>query len=1441
MTSTLEYLLGDLSDQKRIELALDLFLKVSTEESFEATQSFIDILAELYHTDCDLSSVTDQIFLYCIDRLNDETSTLKDVISLYSQIPDLSTRITGFVKEITVVYLQNSSLSLLPSFKPFLSFLNIHQEQKPEISKELVIRYLTFAYDVLLQNSDDRSKTRYFAEMDELFLVLQGDTEFDIASCASKCIGLRINQYTESVSLTELIWNCIFGLVESPFDTHHGLGFILWLRWTTNCDVLNNEYFQDLIKHEKYWVLLQVGLVGKSYDQRKYSIHIISRTVQNIKDSFETEIMKWDTANKNSYLEEWKRYATLVDIVAIDTSINQTEAAVDDLLKLLNPKSLIHISWGTCLVSTGLNASQDSVRKYIAQVVMSLTHDNLVIFRDSSKFLVETYFPYVMQAYHFITMPIKSNEYTCRHFEKLTSFIEGILKVLVDQDVDKMASSIFDLLLKQRYSFDPARISVANGVKRGVEGRRALTSATLDKLSQLFYVATETKLREETMIIIFFKIMVSGRLDTGLLPWIESFAPFAIQHAETFKLVFDEMKAIIESQLDEFDSIDLIIKAEIGSGSIKNSTLVVYSEFHYSIKKQIPIFLQNLDSTKSNTFLLLSDAILSDLTYSQKLYNDDILKELIKQSTKSAFESSIINENLVTFGINLLSLMNLADTSLKNSLYALFTPSIVNTLWNHIQSQIFEINDDIQNIIAVELKLLVLVATRSLSAITFTFEDFFNFFQVSFMKPYKSMTRTGHLIRDEQIGESFSLLSIFLKASYPKDFDIESYLGLVYKHFVAASGYSRKRICECFHKVIYLADLTENIETLADTLSGMWDALISDRLIASERSLHFGYIELILNRKILDLTSKSEAFAKVIENILNSIIIQAFARRSILPFIAKHLFDYQTVSIESKSSLFFKCEWIARIIVVLFTFLQIDDHSFKLETIMGKIYHEYTGVNIYLNTHGLGEEASRAYAIGMVARLDVNIPSHCFFSKYLFNFIVSSEIYHIFVPKKRTDGNEERVRIQCYEILSLLTPFIKLEEVDSVFVILEPAIMNEPSPLVRSFIEWILTYLIFMYPSKRSFIMDNLSEPNDSPRFIGSIQRIGVLLAKELVGKEKEDYLCEIIKSIIPFCTSNRVGVRHTSLGMACGLATDLEELNFDENLELKALGEVLRHVYKYAFRGDADKQFRSGSNLLWSISQDFTLVGVCGGVLNRISDREVFFIDEETFTECFSYETSLSFKVPIGVKDISVWKKKYNPIQKRNISGSAENLNIDESSPLQTKSGAWNSVMELQSERGSQINRGKLVVIASLVDKPPNLGGICRLCDVLGAELLTLNDITVTKHPSFRSVAVTADCWMPMEEVKIKNIIPFMIQKKKEGYTLIGLEQTDKSVELNSDLKFPEKSVILLGTESEGIPGPLLAELDFCVEIKQVGVIRSMNIQTATAVIVHAYSSQHC
>lgn len=79
------------------------------------------------------------------------------------------------------------------------------------------------------------------------------------------------------------------------------------------------------------------------------------------------------------------------------------------------------------------------------------------------------------------------------------------------------------------------------------------------------------------------------------------------------------------------------------------------------------------------------------------------------------------------------------------------------------------------------------------------------------------------------------------------------------------------------------------------------------------------------------------------------------------------------------------------------------------------------------------------------------------------------------------------------------------------------------------------------------------------------------------------------------------------------------------------------------------------------------------------------------------------------------------------------------------------------------------------------------------------------------------------------------------EGYTIVGIEQTDQSVVLGRDAgwRMPRKAVLMLGSEREGIPAGLLGEVDLCVEIRQRGETRSLNVQTAAAVVCFEWDRQ--
>jgi len=55
----------------------------------------------------------------------------------------------------------------------------------------------------------------------------------------------------------------------------------------------------------------------------------------------------------------------------------------------------------------------------------------------------------------------------------------------------------------------------------------------------------------------------------------------------------------------------------------------------------------------------------------------------------------------------------------------------------------------------------------------------------------------------------------------------------------------------------------------------------------------------------------------------------------------------------------------------------------------------------------------------------------------------------------------------------------------------------------------------------------------------------------------------------------------------------------------------------------------------------------------------------------------------------------------------------------------------------------------------------------------------------------------------------------------------------VRGDTPLPEKCILLLGKEKEGIPVELLQEVTLCVEIPQFGVIRSLNVHVSAAITI--------
>lgn len=77
------------------------------------------------------------------------------------------------------------------------------------------------------------------------------------------------------------------------------------------------------------------------------------------------------------------------------------------------------------------------------------------------------------------------------------------------------------------------------------------------------------------------------------------------------------------------------------------------------------------------------------------------------------------------------------------------------------------------------------------------------------------------------------------------------------------------------------------------------------------------------------------------------------------------------------------------------------------------------------------------------------------------------------------------------------------------------------------------------------------------------------------------------------------------------------------------------------------------------------------------------------------------------------------------------------------------------------------LIVIASLIDKVTNLGGLARTCQVLGASTLVIDNLSCIKKREFTALSMTAEKHQYIIEVFLLFcLFYFDYTNKKNNYS---------------------------------------------------------------------------
>jgi tRNA G18 (ribose-2'-O)-methylase SpoU len=89
------------------------------------------------------------------------------------------------------------------------------------------------------------------------------------------------------------------------------------------------------------------------------------------------------------------------------------------------------------------------------------------------------------------------------------------------------------------------------------------------------------------------------------------------------------------------------------------------------------------------------------------------------------------------------------------------------------------------------------------------------------------------------------------------------------------------------------------------------------------------------------------------------------------------------------------------------------------------------------------------------------------------------------------------------------------------------------------------------------------------------------------------------------------------------------------------------------------------------------------------------------------------------------------------------------------------------------------------------------------------------------------------------RTLAPVLVELKRQGYRLVGLEQTSGSRNLH-DFQFERRSVLVVGNERAGLADDILRVLDDVVEIPVYGLPYSYNVATATAMALYEFCRQY-
>jgi len=517
--------------------------------------------------------------------------------------------------------------------------------------------------------------------------------------------------------------------------------------------------------------------------------------------------------------------------------------------------------------------------------------------------------------------------------------------------------------------------------------------------------------------------------------------------------------------------------------------------------------------------------------------------------------------------------------------------------------------------------------------------------------------------------------------------------------------------------------------------------------------------------------------------------------------------------------------------------------EFLFEVVAADKLHQFLPHRTYISYYGLREWHAYAAVLDLLRRFPEEQLGAV---KNIFNRLLQpwkdqQPPVAVKSPWKKT--------LQLQAILLLSQHCITESDADAYIDSLTHALTLESWPRYRYLLEWSLARIYRRFPGKSSRIVEELGNLDEySPIHVASLIKLGLLVAPY----ESEEFAAKLVTQLNAYSASPKVQIRHEA-NFAFPLVFELADAkgwkSVTENPALMAMNAFIRRLDKFSASPWTIRTLKV------DIERDFTLVGILQGQYLSIESPEDEVVTYEDFKKLEMEDGQTGFDCPQARIELGVVPGKDTaPLKAAVQTPVVSTADQTSQTTLQTKAGIdldnlhpQNGPPSIQNQRPASV-----MLIASLIDNPTNLGGLSRISESFGLEALYIDDLKKAAHKDFKATSVRSEKHLAIRELKEVGVPAFLLDVKSKGYEVVGIEQTDRSGILghedsNSDKRIvtelesadgpsthvirsqdmgtlPKKCCLVLGSEKEGISAEVLAVIDRNVEIKTVGVTRSLS-----------------